>query len=210
MICILKCLFVFNKKRVPDGKWYCPTCTKEKCFIFPRRARSKRVMKKIEPAKLTMPDNAISNKKDKAPSAHESLPDEPRPSSSHRPFIIQLKMGPNTLKLGPSNKSEEKKPVKSKSNDSAMRKKKSKEDDNKSSDMRSAGNDNKGSDKKSSRSKKSNLVYGSNWSSEEASSTLDCSGFSPRKRQKDLPESAESLNLNKKNGGFTSEKNQEV
>lgn len=197
-------------KNAPEGKWHCPRCTEDKGFVYSRRARTKRVMKKTVPEKLTIPDNTKSNKKEKAPSIHDGSPDVPKPSSSRRPILVRLKRGSNTLKLGSSDKSEEKKTVKSESIDSAMRKK-SKEDDDKGSDKKSTGNDKRGSDKKkSSRLKKSKLVYNSDGSNEEASSTSDYSGSRPRKRQDDQRESSRSFKKEKKKTGYSSKKKQEV
>ncbi|XP_078180627.1 protein CHROMATIN REMODELING 4-like [Carex rostrata] len=197
-------------ENAPEGKWHCPRCTEDKGFVYSRRARTKRVMKKTVPEKLTIPDNAKSNKKEKAPSIHDGSPDVPKPSSSRRPILVRLKRGSNTLKLGSSDKSEEKKTVKSESIDSAMRKK-SKEDDDKGSDKKSTGNDKRGSDKKkSSRLKKSKLVYNSDGSNEEASSTSDYSASRPRKRQNDQRESSRSFKKEKKKTGYSSKKKQEI
>lgn len=167
-------------------------------------------MKKTVPEKLTIPDNTKSNKKEKVPSVHDNLLDEPKPSSSRRPILVRLKRGSNTLKLGSADKSEDKKPVKSESGDSAM-KKKLKQHDDKNSDKKSTGDDKKGSDKKkSSRLKTSKLVYNRDWSNDEASSTSDYSGSRPRRRQNDQCESARSFKKEKKKTGGSSKKKQEV
>jgi hypothetical protein len=165
-------------------------------------------VKKTVPEKLTIPDNIKSNKKEKAPSVHDDLLDEPKPSSSRRPILVRLKRGSNTLKLGSADKTEDKKQDKSESSESAI-KKKPKQPDDKGSDKKSMGNDKKSSDKKkSSRLKTPKLVYNSDWSNDEASSTSDYSGSRPRRKQNDQDESARISKKEKKKG--SSKKKQEV
>lgn len=41
---------------VPEGEWLCPECARAKCFIHPKRTRSKRVVKKTVPTKSTAED----------------------------------------------------------------------------------------------------------------------------------------------------------
>ncbi|KAJ1701022.1 hypothetical protein LUZ63_000801 [Rhynchospora breviuscula] len=196
----------------PEGKWNCPKCTEEKGFVYSRRARTKRIVKKNVPEKLTIPDNNKSHKKEKAPLVHDNLPGELKPSASRRTILVRLKKGSNTVKLGSAEKSEEKKPIKAESSDSVIKKKKLKEGDGKGSDKKLTGDVKKDSEKKKpSRVKKSKLVYNSDWSNEEASSMSDYSRSRPSKRQKDQCDSARSFKKEKKKtGGSASKKKQEM
>jgi hypothetical protein len=166
-------------------------------------------VKKTIPEKLTIPDIIKSNKKEKAPSVHDNLLDEPKPSSSRRPILVRLKRRSNTLKLGSADMPEDKKPVKPESSEGTI-KKKLKQHDDKGSDKKPTGNDKKGFEKKKpSRLKASNLVYNSDWSNDEASSTSDYSGSHPRRKQNDQREPSRSSKKEKKKTG-SSKKKQEV
>jgi hypothetical protein len=124
-------------KSVPKGEWHCPICAKDK--QIPRRARTKRVMKRTAPEKLIMPEYTKSTKKENVLLAHDDSPDEQKSSSSRRPLVVRLKLPSSALKLGHSDKTGDRKLDESNSSNSGMIKQKLKVDAN--CDKKSTGDD---------------------------------------------------------------------